>query len=503
MRRSAVALAGLVLALLATAAALQARPAAGQDFGDAPDGVAAGYVGKPSVIGSFPAKAASGGPRHASSGPRLGTGWSGEGDSRQIDRDADDGAAVTARPCALSTLDLVLDVSRVPAGTPIYVNAWFDWNQDGDWRDGASGGCGPEWGVQNERVDRASFGAARVGSVRIRFRAGRVPKEYWWRVQVHVGAPAPNGGGAGVASAGGETEDYLHSHPERAAQVGLKCHWAFVDHGPTHNGRAIVLHYDLVTPWASTLDVRIKPSSVIRRLTGPNDGIRLGLAKHLTFVDVSFRSTKHVRKQRIQVVQIEVELRAVWTGGDAVVRAKCPVFVRHGPPNVATTANQDEQGGAGAAAAVDPIRPDPAQAGCRADFIRFDLRAEISARCDGIDPKLLTVAPGTGLITTLRSNRGLGSCGWSPSRRAMSCLFPKSARGQAGHLSVLVDKPFVRITIFITAGGYTERGTTHVLRQDWWRRDDGVYLCSQTIPRTDRQRCATIGTSPRLVDGSP
>ena len=193
----------------------------------------------------------------------------------------------------------------------------------------------------------------------------------------------------------------------------------------------------------------------------------------------------------------------MWTGGDAVVRAKCPVFVRHGPPNVTTTANQDEQDDAGAAPAVNPIRPDPAQAGCRADFIRFDLRAEISGRCDGIDPKLLTVAPGTGLITTLRSNRGLGSCGWSPDSRAMSCLFPKSARGQAGHLSVLVDKPFVRMTIFITAGGYTERGTTHVLRQDWWRRDDGVYLCSQTIPRTDRQRCATIGTSPRLVDGSP
>ena len=41
-----------------------------------------GYPGAPDVLGRFPSKAASGGPRHGVGGPRLGVAWSAEADSR-------------------------------------------------------------------------------------------------------------------------------------------------------------------------------------------------------------------------------------------------------------------------------------------------------------------------------------------------------------------------------------------------------------------------------------
>jgi hypothetical protein len=228
------------------------------------------------------------------------------------------------------------------------------------------------------------------------------------------------------------------------------------------------------------------------------------MVSHAAFVDVILRSTKHARKPRIQVVRIEVVVRAVWSGGNAVVRAKCPVFIRHGPPNVTSSSRQTQTGPAGGRAEVDPVRPDPALAACRVDFVKLEQRGDVTARCDGLSPKLLTVASGSsGLITTLVGNKGLGSCRWSPDRRSMGCLFPPAAKGKPGTLSVLIDRPFASFTVYVTAGGYNERGTTHVLRQNWWRLDDGSYLCSQTIPRTEQHRCATIASRPGLVTGKP
>lgn len=242
MRRLLVSAALAFLVLAVTAAALEARSAASFDFGDAPDGVTAEYIEKPEVVARFPSKAASAGPRLRNAGPRLGTGWSSEADSRQPNRDADDGAVLTQpRSCATSTLNVVLDLSRVPVGTQVYVNAWFDWSQDGDWADGGDSRCGPEWGIQNHPIDRGTLGGANANVLAIRFRAGRVPKEFWWRVQVHTGAPASHGAGAGLASGGGETEDSLYSAAALAPKLGLKCQGRVFRHGKSFRPQVLAV----------------------------------------------------------------------------------------------------------------------------------------------------------------------------------------------------------------------------------------------------------------------
>lgn len=44
------------------------------------------------------------------------------------------------------------------AGFPLYINAWADWNRDGDWDDGSVCGCGDaEWAVQNFPVPAGAF----------------------------------------------------------------------------------------------------------------------------------------------------------------------------------------------------------------------------------------------------------------------------------------------------------------------------------------------------------
>ena len=188
-----------------------ASPAAADDYGDAPDGVSASYPADLTVRASFPSRARSGGPRHGAAGPHLAGAPSSERDSRQVDRDADDGATLRPRSCATSTLLVAIDARRLPpAAKTVYVNAWFDWNADGDWADGARGRCGPEWGVQNYEVPRVAFGAGGILNVPIRFRGGRIPPEFWWRGQVQAERRAEHTGGAASARyRGGETEDRL------------------------------------------------------------------------------------------------------------------------------------------------------------------------------------------------------------------------------------------------------------------------------------------------------
>ena len=211
--------------MLAIAAAVvwPAAASAAPDLGDAPDGAPAGYVGKPSVAGAFPSKLASRGPRHDGAGAlRLGLGWSDEPDSLQVDRDdGDDGASFEGRRCATSTLTTVIDTSRLPAaertsGT-VYVNAWFDFNRDGDWDD-ASDGCAPEWAIRNLPV-KASEITGGKGIVPIELEGGKQVAELWFRVTVTLGEPAIDGGGRGRAGAyaNGETEDYLQVAPRGSA----------------------------------------------------------------------------------------------------------------------------------------------------------------------------------------------------------------------------------------------------------------------------------------------
>ncbi len=182
------------------------------DFGDAPDGAKAGYASSPGVVGHFPSKLAGGGPRHAGIGAlRLGPTTTGETDSRQVDRDRDDGVGLAApKPCKTATLTTAIKGSpTVAAGKFVYVNAWFDWNRDGDWADLASDGCASEWGVRNLPVPASSIGS--VTMLPIKIATGRQVKEFWYRVTITLDEVQidPSGRGRSVPYLYGETEDYL------------------------------------------------------------------------------------------------------------------------------------------------------------------------------------------------------------------------------------------------------------------------------------------------------
>jgi hypothetical protein len=185
-------------------------------MGDAPDGGATGYTGG-SAKGKFPSKVASSGPRHgALSSLILGSKADGEPDSAQVDKDPfDDGAAATLFACsAKSELDVVLKgtgltAAQRSAGNIIYVNAWFDWNRDGDWDDGTDG-CAPEWAIENLPVPAESLTSG-TRLFPITFKAGKQVRELWWRVTVTLNEPAIDPGGRGRATPyiRGETEDYF------------------------------------------------------------------------------------------------------------------------------------------------------------------------------------------------------------------------------------------------------------------------------------------------------
>ena len=495
--RRLTTLCSIVLASLAVAAAaLEARPAAGLDFGDAPDGAPAQYAGKPDVAGSFPAKAASGGPRHTGGGPRLGSGWSGEAASRQVDRDTDDGATLTLRSCATSTLVVPVDVSRVRPGLPVYVNAWFDWNQDGDWADGARGACGPEWGVQNHRVDPA----AKVAVLVLRFRAGRVPDELWWRVQVHMGARAPHAAGGGQrVTTPGETEDRLYSRPRAVAaqRVGFTCAPA---EGATIHGS-----FQQVNAWLTgTAGRAVSVVTADATLLGEKDGVALrpNGASKLSVIVQSLQ--EHNRPRVAQLVRVQFDVTAAVEGRLVEFRKTCEVTIWHArrlfPPPVEQGNKQPPVSVPTVGGAVDPIRPDPAKAGCRADVAFRPRFFKVWFRCDGLSPKSISGAS-TSKVSAVVDVVGFveGLCEFSG--RGANCIIPPGWRGKPGVVEFHTDGEPGRIRIWLTAGGVTEGGTTHVLQQDWLLHPKtGNLLCSQAIPRVDRQRCATINYRPRTFD---
>lgn len=209
----------LVACLGLLAIPVAAGAAKAPDMGDAPDSRATRYVKSGASTGSFPSTLASLGPRHSNwRALRLGPRANGEGDSRQVDRDRfDDGAEATLRRCsAKSRLKLGLNgrklgKKRRAKGNVIYVNAWFDWNRDGDWDD-PSDGCAPEWAIRNLAIPASSLGSDGVRLLPIGFKAGKQTGELWWRVTVTLNEPAtdPVGRGPAAGYAFGETEDYLY-----------------------------------------------------------------------------------------------------------------------------------------------------------------------------------------------------------------------------------------------------------------------------------------------------
>lgn len=172
---AAATAAGVAVALAALAFAStpeQADFAAGEvtvaaadkrDWGDARDG----------PNGDYPALKSSKGASHTTiKKVLLGSKVDKEFDSRQIDRDEfDDGFEHRIIECQESKFRFEVNLKQLKKKKPelfrgkkgkknkIYLNAWFDWTLDLDWRDDEEARCGddkddlvPEWRVENEAV---------------------------------------------------------------------------------------------------------------------------------------------------------------------------------------------------------------------------------------------------------------------------------------------------------------------------------------------------------------
>lgn len=171
----------LAVALLVIAGGALAGPSFGgdqggavpeMDYGDAPDSERTyeGLENQDPVEGSFPSLRSSNGARHTNVGPlRLGMGVDKEPESVQVDGDGDDDGLVSSLVrCRESTVRFRVNASDLPRRLltrehTAYLNAWFDFNVDGDWQD-VDRRCGkeendrvPEWLVENARVGMARF----------------------------------------------------------------------------------------------------------------------------------------------------------------------------------------------------------------------------------------------------------------------------------------------------------------------------------------------------------
>ena len=89
------------------------------------------------------------------------------------DDDDDDGLLTqTLAACRTQGVELLITIpSTATPGTPLYLNALFDWSQNGSWAGSlATDRCGvavPEWAVRNLRLDQAPYNLAQPGIYRV------------------------------------------------------------------------------------------------------------------------------------------------------------------------------------------------------------------------------------------------------------------------------------------------------------------------------------------------
>ncbi len=111
-------------------------------------------------------------------------------------------------------------VNVINPGTDLWVNAWFDWNRDGDWDDAFTcpTGVADEWAVQNQFLFNLPAGTTDINTPSfLPWHSAGDPNEIWMRITLSEDPwkggenPAMTGnGGSGPAAAYkyGETEDY-------------------------------------------------------------------------------------------------------------------------------------------------------------------------------------------------------------------------------------------------------------------------------------------------------
>jgi hypothetical protein len=125
--------------------------------------------------------------------------------------------------CDYTTFDYKITVAPSAAYQVLYVNAWFDWNRDGDWDDVLSPVCSnsqaDEWAVQNQVFP--VFGPGQYTITTPAFLSWHPiltggPEELWMRITLSEQPWSPSAGTVGDGGSGpasgyqvGETEDYL------------------------------------------------------------------------------------------------------------------------------------------------------------------------------------------------------------------------------------------------------------------------------------------------------
>jgi hypothetical protein len=356
-----------IAALGCTAAVVLATPATGaqRDFGDAPDGAPAYQA----VAGHFPTLKSSRGPRHGQVGAlRLGRGETREANSRQVDLDLqDDGFSSALTACTVSNVWFVVNASKLPArlrrGRHVaYLNAWFDFNQDGRWNgaSGCAGGKAPEWGVHNVAIPLSAFAKRPIQVVRVAVAAGPRVIDIWQRATLTLDQKVRREGARGGRFRFGETEDFgphaanatggqtpggrpvltTDDDPDifcrewdlQKGQLGPPGMPAFIDHG----GSAI-FDVEIVSkngdPDAPFGDVLLTVGKPVVLFGDPPDGIVSGFpfgggpAPWNSVFGVFARSTAvDERKNPVQFVVIPVS-----GGGPQVgfLSVDCPLIVAH------------------------------------------------------------------------------------------------------------------------------------------------------------------------------
>ncbi|RME42185.1 MAG: hypothetical protein D6791_18330 [Chloroflexi bacterium] len=100
-------------------------------------------------------------------------------------------------------------------GTQVYLNAWFDFNRDGQWGGtfACSAGLASEWAVQNHAITLGSYYASFTSPTFYVYNTD--PTEDMWVRVTLSDSPASNADGSGPAGGykDGETEDYLWIAP--------------------------------------------------------------------------------------------------------------------------------------------------------------------------------------------------------------------------------------------------------------------------------------------------
>lgn len=221
------------------------------DLGDAPDSTnnsgaamtAYPLGGPPGVQANFPTVFGAGsppyGPIHLQ--PTL-VAWLGPGVSLENEADIgidQDGNNNIVPPADGPDLDLLDDAVVVPLTLPqcrpttfnytvnvatpvnqLYVNAWFDWNRDGDWDDTmtCAGVAAPEWAVQNQILAALPAGLNNVTTPQfLPWHPPGTPNvpPIWMRITLSEQPWTPTSGLPGDGGSGpvsgyqiGETEDY-------------------------------------------------------------------------------------------------------------------------------------------------------------------------------------------------------------------------------------------------------------------------------------------------------